>query len=81
MDLRLPNFIYNAIKCSNTSLGDNKALPHTDDIDYAYSLIKSRYDDVIETILNIEIVDETDDIQDMQEYAKEQYHEAMKDNI
>jgi hypothetical protein len=53
MDLRLPNFIYNAIKCSNTSLGDNKALPHTDDIDYAYSLIKSRYDDVIETLKSL----------------------------
>lgn len=35
----------------------------------------------METILNIEIVDETDDVQDMQEYAKEQYHEVMKDNI
>lgn len=38
-------------------------------------------EDVIETILNIEIVDETDDVQDMQEYAKKQYHEVMKDNI
>ena len=36
-------------------------------------------EDVIETILNIEIIDETDDVQDMQEYAKEQYNEVMKD--
>lgn len=37
-------------------------------------------EDVIETILNIEIIDETDEVPDMQEYAKEQYHEVMKDS-
>ena len=36
-------------------------------------------EDVIETILGQEIVDETDEVVDMQEYAKEQWEKAQKD--
>ncbi len=36
-------------------------------------------EDVIETMLGQEIVDETDEIVDMQEYAKEQWEKAQKD--
>lgn len=36
-------------------------------------------EDVIETMLGQEIVDETDEVVDMQEYAKEQWEEAQKD--
>ena len=38
-------------------------------------------EDVIETILGQEIVDETDEVVDMQEYAKEQWEKAQKDMI
>ena len=38
-------------------------------------------EDVIETMLGQEIVDETDEVVDMQEYAKEQWEEAQKDMI
>ena len=39
-----------------------------------------RFDeDVIETMLGQEIVDETDEVVDMQEYAKEQWEKAQKD--
>ena len=34
-------------------------------------------EDVIETILGFEIMDETDDVPDMQEYAKEQFTEDI----
>ena len=34
---------------------------------------------VIETMLGQEIVDETDEVVDMQEYAKEQWEKAQKD--
>ena len=37
--------------------------------------------DVIETMLGQEIVDETDEVVDMQEYAKEQWEKAQKDMI
>ena len=36
-------------------------------------------EDVIETMLGQEIVDETDEVVDMQEYAKEQWEKAQKD--
>lgn len=36
-------------------------------------------EDVIETMLGQEIVDETDEVVDMQEYAKEQWKQAQKD--
>lgn len=36
-------------------------------------------EDVIETMLGKEIVDETDEVVDMQEYAKEQWEKAQKD--
>ena len=36
-------------------------------------------EDVIETMLGQEIVDETDEVVDMQELAKEQWEEAQKD--
>ena len=36
---------------------------------------------VIETMLGQEIVDETDEVVDMQEYAKEQWEKAQKDMI
>ena len=36
-------------------------------------------EDVIETMLGKEIVDETDEVVDMQELAKEQWEEAQKD--
>lgn len=36
-------------------------------------------EDVIETMLGHEIVDETDEVVDMQEYAKEQWEKAQKD--
>ena len=38
-------------------------------------------EDVIETMLGQEIVDETDEVVDMQEYAKEQWEKAQKDMI
>ena len=38
-------------------------------------------EDVIETMLGQEIVDETDEVVDMQEYAKEQWEKAQKDII
>ena len=38
-------------------------------------------EDVIETMLGKEIVDETDEVVDMQEYAKEQWEKAQKDMI
>ena len=38
-------------------------------------------EDVIETMLGEEIVDETDEVVDMQEYAKEQWEKAQKDII
>ena len=38
-------------------------------------------EDVIETLLGQEIVDETDEVVDMQEYAKEQWEKAQKDMI
>ena len=38
-------------------------------------------EDVIETMLGQEIVDETDEVVDMQEYAKEQWEKALKDMI
>ena len=38
-------------------------------------------EDVIETMLGHEIVDETDEVVDMQEYAKEQWEKAQKDMI
>lgn len=38
-------------------------------------------EDVIETMLGQEIVDETDEVVDMQEYAKEQWERAQKDMI
>ena len=38
-------------------------------------------EDVIETMLGQEIVDETDEVADMQEYAKEQWEKAQKDII
>ena len=36
-------------------------------------------EDVIETMLGQEIVDETDEVVDMQEYAQEQWDKAQKD--
>ena len=36
-------------------------------------------EDVIETMLGHEIVDETDEVVDMQEYAKEQWEKAQKE--
>ena len=36
-------------------------------------------EDVIETMLGQELVDETDEVVDMQEYAKEQWEKALKD--
>ena len=38
-------------------------------------------EDVIETMLGHEIVDEKDEVVDMQEYAKEQWEKAQKDMI
>lgn len=38
-------------------------------------------EDVIETMLGQEIVDETDEVVDMQEYAKEQWEKAQKDMV
>jgi CBS domain containing-hemolysin-like protein len=38
-------------------------------------------EDVIETMLGQEIVDETDEVVDMQEYAKEQWEKAQKEMI
>ena len=38
-------------------------------------------EDVIETMLGQEIVDETDEVVDMQEYAKEQWEKARKDML
>lgn len=38
-------------------------------------------EDVIETMLGQEIVDETDEVVDMQEYAKEQWEKAQKDML
>ena len=38
-------------------------------------------EDVIETMLGQEIVDETDEVVDMQEYAKDQWEKAQKEII
>ena len=38
-------------------------------------------EDVIETMLGQEIVDETDEVVDMQEYAKEQWEKAQKELV
>ena len=38
-------------------------------------------EDVIETMLGQEIVDEKDEVVDMQEYAKDQWEKAQKDIV
>ena len=38
-------------------------------------------EDVIETMLGHEIVDEKDEVVDMQEYAKEQWEKAQKEML
>jgi CBS domain containing-hemolysin-like protein len=38
-------------------------------------------EDVIETMLGQEIVDEKDEVVDMQEYAKDQWEKAQKDLV
>ena len=46
----LPNFIYNAIKGNNTSLGDCEAFPPDDEFGYLYTLIKHRYKEVVDVM-------------------------------
>lgn len=36
------------------------------------------FEDVVETIFNVEILDETDKIEDMQEYAKRKWEEKKE---
>ena len=47
--------------------------------EYGTSRALVTLEDVIETMLGQEIVDETDEVVDMQEYAKEQWEKAQKD--
>ena len=54
---------------------------HISIIIYEYGTFRGivTLEDVIETMLGKEIVDETDEVVDMQELAKEQWEEAQKD--
>ena len=41
--VKLPDFIYSAIRTNNTSLGDSEAFPPDDEYGFAYSLVKNRF--------------------------------------
>lgn len=44
---KLPLFLYNALKYNNTSLGNNGAIPKSEEIPYEYTEVKKRYEEVI----------------------------------
>ena len=43
----MAKFIYTAAKEHNTSLGNNKALPKSEDVSYEYILLKRRFRQII----------------------------------
>lgn len=51
--MQLAKFIYSAIKDHNTSLGNNKAFPHREDVSFEYVVLKRRYKQVIEQIQEV----------------------------
>lgn len=47
---KLPTFLYKQVKEHNTSLGNNKAFPSTEDYPFDYTLLKQRYSQVISDV-------------------------------
>ena len=56
----LPKFLFKLVKTHTTSLGDNEAFPSGGDYPFDYTLLKDRYNEVCESIeqLNLESLDE-----------------------
>lgn len=53
----LPKFLYNRATTRNTSLGDNDALPQDGYYPFEYTLLKTRFRDVLEALNSIDGVD------------------------
>lgn len=51
--MQLAKFIYSAIKDHNTSLGNNKAFPHREDVSFEYVMLKRRYKQIINQVKTI----------------------------
>lgn len=50
--MKLPQFLYKAISKHNSSLGDNEAFPYRETLPFDYTILKQRFNDVVEALVS-----------------------------
>ena len=76
-EYKLPDFLYKALKNKKTSLGENPAFPSGGYYDFDYCLIKERYKQVKDNVLNI-LNSNNIDIDDLSNLLNKLYFKARE---
>ena len=81
----LPDFLFKFLKNHTTSLGDNEAFPSGDDFDFDYTIIKERFDEVVDAIdeLGLPSLDEDYLVSELSSLLKEcsEREKPMRDTL